>query len=330
MVPNHARYHLRYTPKQLYHYNDTGRTCQALFLSISQDLSYLPFRGHTLFCGGDPMRRVRILLCALLFAALTFFKLLLPEARGVVLEQITRNDDYAAAADRVRAMLRLETEPASVSLPDVSFSVVTPLEEMEQARAAHVCHPFSELPGAQLHPTPSEETEWELSHAAAMDAAYAARETFLASQAAFSDRALPTNVSYDIPELPFPTVTPVAGYRSSGFGYRMHPIRQEVRFHYGTDFAANTGTEIFSFASGTVLAAGEDAGYGNYVKIDHGSGYVTLYGHCSALLVSAGDPVEAGQSIARVGATGLATGPHLHFELIHEGVYLNPEFYLAA
>ena len=96
------------------------------------------------------------------------------------------------------------------------------------------------------------------------------------------------------------------------------------------NFAANTGTDICAFASGTVIAAGKDAGYGNYLKLDHGSGYVTLYGHCSELLVSEGDPVQAGQVIARVGATGQATGPHLHFELMHDGVYLNPEFYLAA
>ena len=201
---------------------------------------------------------------------------------------------------------------------------------MEESRASHMQNHFSDLPASLLHPTPSAEVEAELSHAAAMDAAYAARETFLQAQAAFSDRALPTNVSFDIPELPFATVSPVSGYTSSGFGYRMHPIQQTVKFHYGTDFAANAGTDICAFAAGTVLAAGQDAGYGNYAKVDHGGGFVTLYGHCSALLVSAGDTVSAGQVIARVGATGQATGPHLHFELIHEGVYLNPEFYLAV
>ena len=110
----------------------------------------------------------------------------------------------------------------------------------------------------------------------------------------------------------------------------MHPIRQTVKYHFGTDFAAESGSEIRAFAAGTVLAAGQDAGYGNYVKLDHGDGYVTLYGHCSALLVQAGEHVEAGETIARVGATGQATGPHLHFELLRDGVYLNPEFYLAA
>ena len=201
---------------------------------------------------------------------------------------------------------------------------------MEEARTRHVKQLFSGLPGSLLHTEPSAEVEAELERSAAMDAAYAAREAFLESQAAFSDHALPANVSYDIPELPFVAVTPVAGYTSSGFGYRLHPIENTVKFHYGTDFAAGSGTDIRAFADGTVLAAGQDAGYGNYVKVDHGDGFVSLYGHCSTLLVSQGDAVTAGQVIARVGATGHATGPHLHFELIHKGVYLNPEFYLAV
>ena len=79
-----------------------------------------------------------------------------------------------------------------------------------------------------------------------------------------------------------------------------------------------------------MLAAGQAAGYGNYVKIRHADGYTTLYGHCSKLLVRAGETVTAGQEIALVGAPGKATGPHLHFELMHDGYYCNPEFYLAA
>ena len=103
-----------------------------------------------------------------------------------------------------------------------------------------------------------------------------------------------------------------------------------ILFHYGTDFAANSGTTVCAFADGTVLAAGQSDGYGNYVKLGHAGGYATLYGHCSKLLVRAGETVTLGQPIALVGATGKATGPHLHFELMHDGYYYNPEFYLAA
>lgn len=163
-----------------------------------------------------------------------------------------------------------------------------------------------------------------------LQAALAAREAFLNEQAVYSGYAVPTNVSYAVSELPFAHTSPVAGYTSSGFGYRLHPLENKVKFHYGTDFAANSGTAVCAFADGTVLAAGQDDGYGNYVKIRHADGYTTLYGHCSKLLVRAGETVTAGQEIALVGATGKATGPHLHFELMHDGYYCNPEFYLAA
>ena len=163
-----------------------------------------------------------------------------------------------------------------------------------------------------------------------MQAAIAAREAFLNAQAVYSGYAVPANVSYAVSELPFAHATPVAGYTSSGFGYRLHPLENKVKFHYGTDFAANSGTAVCAFADGTVLAAGQDDGYGNYVKIRHADGYTTLYGHCSKLLVRAGETVTMGQQIALVGATGKATGPHLHFELMHDGYYYNPEFYLAA
>ena len=141
---------------------------------------------------------------------------------------------------------------------------------------------------------------------------------------------MPTNVSYAVSVLPCAHTSPVAGYTSSGFGYRLHPLENKVKFHYGTDFAANSGTAVCAFAAGTGLAAGQDDGYGNYVKVRHADGYTTLYGHCSKLLVRAGETVTAGQEIALVGATGKATGPHLHFELMHDGYYCNPEFYLAA
>ena len=153
---------------------------------------------------------------------------------------------------------------------------------------------------------------------------------FLNEQAVYSGYAVPANVSYAVNELPFAHASPVAGYTSSGFGYRLHPLENKVKFHYGTDFAANSGTAVCAFADGTVLAAGQDDGYGNYVKIRHADGYTTLYGHCSKLLVRAGETVTMGQKIALVGATGKATGPHLHFELMHDGYYYNPEFYLAA
>ena len=112
---------------------------------------------------------------------------------------------------------------------------------------------------------------------------------------------------------------------SSQFGTRTDPINGVVKTHGGTDIAAATGTPILAAADGTVEIAGYNAGgYGYYVKLSHGDGYETLYGHCSVLLVSTGQPVKQGQVIAKVGSTGHSTGPHLHFEVRYNGNKVNP------
>ena len=273
------------------------------------------------------MKRGKIYACALLFLALTAVKMISPAAaadvREVLIPTISEDDDYRAMLASVQTALRSDGgQPAADAAP---YTVTPPLEQMRQELEALRPEHFADLPKTELS---EPEPEPELS--AEMQAAFAARDSFLEAQAAYADYAVPANVSYDVPELPFAHSSPVAGYTSSGFGYRVHPLQNTVKFHYGTDFAANSGTDVCAFADGTVLAAGEDAGYGNYIKIDHGSGFVTLYGHCSKLLVQAGQTVQRGERIALVGATGQATGPHLHLELLHNGVYLNPEFYLTA
>lgn len=152
-------------------------------------------------------------------------------------------------------------------------------------------------------------------------------EAFLKSQEPYSAYEVPENVSYEMPELPFEYISPVAGVSSSGFGYRMHPIQNDVRYHYGTDFAANSGDSVCAFADGTISSIGENDSYGKYMIIDHGNGYSTLYAHCSQLCLSSGS-VAKGEVIALVGASGAVTGPHLHFELMHGDTYLNPEYYV--
>lgn len=153
---------------------------------------------------------------------------------------------------------------------------------------------------------------------------------FKASQEAFMSDGLPEAVSYECPELGIEYVTPIPGITSSGFGYRLHPIYGVVKFHYGTDFAAGQGETIAAFADGEVTLAAECDSYGKYIIISHAGGCETLYAHCSELLVSTGMLVTRGDAIALVGSTGLATGPHLHFELKKNGVYLNPEYYTAV
>ncbi len=105
---------------------------------------------------------------------------------------------------------------------------------------------------------------------------------------------------------------------------RYHPVLHVRKLHTGVDFGAATGTAIHAAASGVVLLAGYTRGYGNCIIIDHGGGVATLYGHCSWLGVSEGQSVKQGAVIGRVGATGYATGPHLHFEVRRNGVPVQP------
>ncbi len=139
--------------------------------------------------------------------------------------------------------------------------------------------------------------------------------------------AMPDNASLEQRNLGFDHCTPVHGALSSAFGWREHPVEGGSRFHYGVDLAAEEGTDILAFADGTVYATGESSTLGNYIMLQHRSGYLTLYAHCSRITATGGS-VSKGEKIAEVGATGLVTGPHLHFELHDGDLYLNPIFYV--
>ena len=115
---------------------------------------------------------------------------------------------------------------------------------------------------------------------------------------------------------------------SSGYGYRVHPVTGVYKLHGGIDIPCSTGTTLVAAASGTVEVAGYSVYNGYYIKIDHGNGLETMYLHCSKLLVSAGDHVTRGQTIAKSGATGMVTGAHLHFVVKKNGSYVNPMNYL--
>jgi murein DD-endopeptidase MepM/ murein hydrolase activator NlpD len=117
---------------------------------------------------------------------------------------------------------------------------------------------------------------------------------------------------------------PVPGVVSSNFGPRMHPILGYTRMHRGLDFRAGYGTPILAAASGRVVRAGWAGGYGQQVRIDHGAPYGSSYSHMSRMIVGPGQYVRQGQVIGYVGATGLATGPHLHYELYYNGQQINP------
>lgn len=114
---------------------------------------------------------------------------------------------------------------------------------------------------------------------------------------------------------------------ASGYGWRIDPVYHTRRFHAGMDFAAPTGADIYATGNGQVISAGWQQGYGNCVQINHGYGYVTLYGHMSAFKVRAGQKVKRGDVIGLVGSTGKSTGPHLHYEVHYKGEIMNPQNY---
>jgi murein DD-endopeptidase MepM/ murein hydrolase activator NlpD len=123
---------------------------------------------------------------------------------------------------------------------------------------------------------------------------------------------------------------PLKMYRlTSSFGSRISPITGNPSFHRGLDLAASTGTEVFAARSGTIAETGEDAVYGNYIIINHGEGWHSLYGHLSEILVPLQSTVQSDTLIGRVGSTGLSTGPHLHFELRQNGEAKDPGKYFS-
>ena len=115
-----------------------------------------------------------------------------------------------------------------------------------------------------------------------------------------------------------------SGYISSYFGMRKDPLHGRQSFHSGVDYAGKIGTDILAVADGLVIQSETVSGYGRLVEIRHANGLVTRYAHCKKLLVAAGDLVTKGQVIATLGSSGRSTGPHLHFEVLKEGVAINP------
>jgi len=117
---------------------------------------------------------------------------------------------------------------------------------------------------------------------------------------------------------------------SSGFGKRLDPFKNIWSEHFGVDFQAPPGTAILSSGSGVVSRAFRDPVYGNLLVIDHGEGLQTRYAHASEILVAEGQQVQRGQMIAKVGSTGRATGPHLHYEVLKDGKLIDPSHVLIG
>lgn len=128
-----------------------------------------------------------------------------------------------------------------------------------------------------------------------------------------------------------PSGMPVrSGFMSSGFGTRIDPFNGARTFHSGVDFDGNKGADVLTVASGVVVFSGRHPEYGNMIDIDHGNGYVTRYAHNDANLVKVGDVVTGGALIGKMGATGRATGSHVHFEVWQQGKAINPRKFVSA
>jgi murein DD-endopeptidase MepM/ murein hydrolase activator NlpD len=128
-----------------------------------------------------------------------------------------------------------------------------------------------------------------------------------------------------------PAIQPVANKdlkrTASGYGYRNDPVYHVRKFHYGMDFACDTGTPVYATADGVITYAKWKTAYGNLIEIDHGYGYVTRYAHLSKIDVKAGQTISRGEVIGEVGSTGKSTGPHLHYEVLVNGKNVNPVNY---
>ena len=125
-----------------------------------------------------------------------------------------------------------------------------------------------------------------------------------------------------------PSIWPTRGWVTSSFGFRKSPFTGLREKHEGWDIAARNGAPVRATADGVVVVEGREYGYGNLVEVDHGYGIVTRYGHNSKHLVKVGDRVKRGQVVSLVGNTGRSTGPHLHYEILLNGVPVSPKNYI--
>lgn len=294
-------------------------------------------------------RLSQLTVCLVLFLAVFIGKGVFPQRlsqmRGQLLTLMGQNTDFSSAFDRIGQALageesvlgELGTFCIQVFGPSHDDAIQTPVPEQTAMRAEQTF--LNSAAGRSV----------SMAHYLRMDQV---PEVWLQTQAPVSEEAdvsadeIPAvgtvllHAEYQGPELPdgytmdqlslgtLDVVSPVNGTLRSAYGYREHPIDGNEKFHNGVDIGAPQGAVIGAFASGTVEYIGESNVYGKYLQIDHGQGIKSFYAHCSVLNVTKGQNVAAGEQVAQVGATGNATGPHLHFELKCSGIHIDPSYYI--
>lgn len=284
---------------------------------------------------GEKRRLIQLAVSLALFLVVFFGQDAFPAQLESWKELVAGNTDFAALFDRLRGDLAgdgslwsvlgglTEGQEPEKSPPDT----VTLLSETDRCGLQYVReHSFlsklqwkTEKPEPAVpEPAPTATAEVKPQVVTAMAQAYSAE-----------GEALPKKVSFQFYELGLEqTVSPVLGPITSQFGYRTGPISGKREFHLAIDIGAAKGTEIRAFADGVVRYIGKNDSFGLYLMIDHDNGAATFYAHCSKLLVRKGDAVTCGQTVALVGDTGNATGPHLHFTLSKDGIRLDPTYYV--
>lgn len=296
----------------------------------------------------EKRRLIQLALCVGLFLVVFLGKGIAPDGvfqSGERLLQLIRSDTDFKSAFSALGEAVSKGEPVTQTLGNLAkevFGAGAQAQEEDPAGTS-VDSPAALAAKQALAELPTQETMLRrLGITAPLEAADGGEQTEQETQTDPAALSAPEIPEYTGPALPegatmeyvdlglTNTVTPVMGTLTSPYGYRDHPVSGEYLFHSGTDLAADIGTPVAAFADGTVDFIGESETYGLYIQLDHGNGVKTFYCHCSALYAQKGESVSAGQTIAAVGDTGNATGPHLHLEVKQDGVLLNPAYYIET
>lgn len=231
-------------------------------------------------------------------------------------EEIARKEETLEAEHAELLALQEETEAKHASVEQLLSAKQTELKKYE----------------SQITAAEGQLTEYEKDIKAQEDSIKAIEAEIKRKEEEARKKAEQAGKKYETKNLgniKFTWPCPASSRITSGFGGRSSPTEGASSNHKGIDIGASTGTAIVAAASGEVVVSTYSYSAGNYVMINHGGGVYTVYMHASKLLVSAGDTVKAGQTIAKVGSTGYSTGPHLHFGIRVNGTYVNPRQYVS-
>ena len=248
-------------------------------------------------------------------------------------------DEYAATKEKIAEkekslesehaellMLQDETEAKQASVEKLLAAKQTELQNYETkiASAEGQISEYAKSIEAQENQIKSIEAEIKRKEEEARKKAEEEKK-----EAAAANKVAQTYKTVSLGDISFTWPCPASGRITSGFGGRKSPTKGASSNHQGIDISAPTGTSIVAAAAGEVVIATYSSSAGNYVMISHGGGVYTVYMHASSLLVSQGQSVKKGQTIAKVGSTGYSTGSHLHFGVRVNGSYVNPTKYVS-